>query len=73
MAIARFVMVACSSTRSSIRRSLTSFEALKLNLLSASVPVANVFMERGRDSTLQAGFTTCPIKTKKRRQERVKV
>ena len=73
MAIAGFVMVACSSARLSIRCSLAPFEVLKLNLISASLLMANVLMERGWISTAQAGVTRSPIKTKNRSQEKMKV
>jgi len=46
MAIARFVMVACSGEHLSVRRSLTCFEALKLNLLSVNLLMANLLTER---------------------------
>ena len=78
MAIARLMMVACPGAPLSVRRSLTCFDGLKLNLLSASLLptsllMSNVLMERGWNPTLPAGVTTSPIKTKKRSQERVKV
>ena len=46
MAIARFVMVACSGEHLSVRRSLRCFEALKLNLLSVNLLMANLLTER---------------------------
>lgn len=83
MAIAGFVMVASSSARLFVRRSLPCFEVLKLNLITASslttsllmanVLMVNVLIERGRDPKLQAGVPSSPIKSRKRRQERVKV
>ena len=73
MVIARFVMVACSEEHLSVRRSLTCFEALKLNLLSVNLPMVNLLTEIEWNPTPQGGVTTSPIKTKKRRQERVKV
>ena len=73
MAIARFVMVACSGEHLSVRRSLTCIEALKLNLLSVNLLMANLLTEREWNPTPQAGVTTSPIKTNKRSQERVKV
>lgn len=73
MAVARFVMLACFNKRSYIRRSLTCFEALKLNLHSVNLLMANLLTEREWNPTPQAGVTTSPIKTKKRSQERVKV
>ena len=77
MAIARFMMVACPGAPLSVRRSLTCFEALKLNLLSASLLTPRVLMakliERGWNPTLQAGFTSSPNKKRKGSQERVKV
>ena len=47
MAIARFVMVACSGEHLSVRGSLTCFEALKLNLLSVNLLMANLLTESG--------------------------
>lgn len=73
MAIARLMMVACPGAPLSVRRSLTCFDGLKLNLLSPSLLMAKLLMEIGLNPTLQAGVTTSPIKTKKRSQERVKV
>ena len=45
MAIARFVMVACSGEHSSATRSLTCFESLKLDLLSVNLLMANLLAE----------------------------
>lgn len=78
MAVARFVMLACFNSGLSIRRRLTCFEALKLDLLSASLLptsllMSNVLMERGWNPRLPAGVKTSPIKINKRSQERVKV
>lgn len=77
MAIARFVMVACSGEHLSVRRSLSFFEALKLNLLSARLLTPRVRMakliERGWNPMLQAGVTSGPNENGKRSQERVKV
>jgi hypothetical protein len=77
MAVARFVMLACFNARLSIRRNLTCFEALKLNLLSASLLPTSSLMaklkERGWNPTLQNGFTSSLNKKRKGSQERVKV
>ena len=77
MAIARFVMVACSGEHLSVRRSLTCFEALKLNLHSVNLLMVRVrtakLRERGWNPTLQTGFTSSPNKKRKGSQERVKV
>ena len=78
MAVARFVMLACFNARLSIRRNLTCFEVLKLNLLSASLLPMSLFMansltERGWNSAPQTGVASGPNENGKRSQERVKV
>lgn len=51
MAIARFVMAACFGEHLSVRRSLTCIEALKLNLHSVNLLMANLLTERVESDT----------------------
>lgn len=78
MAVARFVMLACSGEHLSVRRSLMDFKALKLKSLSASLLptsllMANSLMDRGWNPTPQTGVASGPNENGKRSQERVKV
>ena len=52
MAIARFVMFVCSGEHLTVRRSLTCFEALKLNLHSVNLLMANLLIERVESDTV---------------------
>ena len=78
MATARFVMVACSGEHLSVRRGLTCFEALKLDLLSASLLpmsllMAKLLMEIGLNPTLPTSVTSSTHNNRESNQERVKV
>ena len=71
-------MLACFNARSYIRRSLTCFEALKLDLLSASLLptsllVAKLLMEIGLNPTLPTSVTSSTHNNRESNQERVKV